>query len=286
MKKLLAILSIILVLALAACGTGKDEDKGKSESAKNESDNQEQVELVIGASSEPHAEILEKAKPILAEKGIKIEIEPYQDYVFPNDDLANGTLDANYFQHIPFLEETKEKTGYDLDYIDGIHVEPLGVYSKDIASLDDIDDNTEVIMSNSVADHGRILSLFEENGLITLKDGIDKANATLDDIVENPKKLKFSPDYEPALLPEFYNSEDDVLVAINTNYAIGAGLSPLNDALFIEDKDSPYVNVIAVRTEDKENKALKTLVDVLHSKEIQDFILKEYNGAIVPVDGK
>ncbi|MDY0405214.1 MetQ/NlpA family ABC transporter substrate-binding protein [Virgibacillus sp. 179-BFC.A HS] len=277
MKKVLLGLSILLILALAACGGSNDKSKDNAKGDK---------EIVIGASSEPHAEILEQAKPILKEKGIKLVIKPYQDYVLPNDDLANGDLDANYFQHIPYLKQTVKDTGYDLTYIDGIHIEPMGVYSKDIKSVDDIKKGTEVIMSNSVSDHGRILMLFEKEGLIKLKDGVDKENATLDDIAENPKDLKFSPDYEAAMLPELYNTEKNVLVAINTNYAIQAGLNPLEDALFIEDKDSPYVNVIAVRSEDKDNKALNTLVDVLHSKKIQDFILDKYKGAVVPVDGE
>ncbi|MFD2208400.1 MetQ/NlpA family ABC transporter substrate-binding protein [Virgibacillus halophilus] len=273
MKKILLLISVVLILGLAACG-GDKKDNAKGEK-----------EIIVGASSEPHAEILEKAKPILKKKGIKLTIKPYQDYVLPNDDLANGDLDANYFQHIPYLEQTKKDTGYDLDYIDGIHIEPMGVYSKDIKNVDDIKKGTEVIMSNSVADHGRVLSLFEKQGLIKLKDGIDKTNATIKDIAENPKNLKFSADNEAAFLPELYNSEKNVLVAINTNYAIGAGLNPLKDALFIEGKDSPYVNVIAVRAEDKKNKELNKLVDVLHSKEIQDFILDKYKGAIVPVGG-
>src|SRR5699024_10355195 len=135
-------------------------------------------------------------------------------------------------------------------------------------------------------DHGRILSLFEEAGLITLEDGINVDDVTLDDIVENPKDLTFSPDYEPAILPELYESESDILAAINTNYAIDAGLKPEEDALFVEPDDSPYANVIAVQSEDKDNEALQTLVDVLHSDDIQDFIEKEYDGAIVPVSNE
>src|SRR5699024_6228839 len=125
----------------------------------NESEN---VNLTIGAQSIPHAEILEEAKPLLEEKNITIEIEEYQDFVLPNDDLSSGELDANYFQHIPYLEETVEDTGYDLDYIGKIHIEPMGVYSRDITNVDEIEDGTEVILSNSVSDHGRVLSLFEE----------------------------------------------------------------------------------------------------------------------------
>lgn len=271
MKKTLTLTIVILVgLLLAACG--------------GESEETEEEKIVVGAQSVPHAEILEEAAPILEEEGIILDIEPYEDFVLPNDDLANGDLDANYFQHIPYLEQTVEDTGYDLDYIDAIHVEPMGVYSQNIKGIDDIPEGTEVILSNSVADHGRILALFEEQGLITLDEDVDDIeSATLDDIVENPKNLTFSPDYEPAFLPEIYESEEDTLVVINTNYAINAGLNPLEDALFIEGEESPYVNVIAVKSEDKDNENLNKLVDVLQSEDIQDFIIEKYEGAILPV---
>ncbi|MBP2076510.1 MetQ/NlpA family ABC transporter substrate-binding protein [Oceanobacillus polygoni] len=275
MKKILAFVAFALVLLLAACG-GNDSDNGSSE---------ETAEITVGASSTPHAEILEEAQPLLEEQGITLHIEEYQDYILPNDDLDNGTLDANYFQHIPYLNQTVEDTGYEIESIGAIHVEPMGVYSKGIASVDDIEDGTEVILSNSVSDHGRVLALFEQEGLITLDESVEKSAATIDNIVDNPKNLVFSPDYEPAFLPELYESEDDTLAVINTNYAIGAGLNPLEDALFIEGEESEYVNVIAVRSEDADNEGLKKLIDVLHSEEIQNFITENYEGAVVPVGG-
>jgi len=270
MKKIITLTtSLLFILFLAACG--------------GDSASEDTNEIIVGASSVPHAEILEEAKPILEEEGITLEIEPYEDYVLPNDDLANGDLDANFFQHIPHLEQTVEDTGYELDYIAPIHIEPMGVYSKGIKDIDSIPDGTEVILSNSVADHGRVLALFANEGLITLDEDADEENATFDDIVDNPKNLVFSPDYEAAFLPELYHSEENVLVAINTNYAINAELNPMEDALFIEGDESPYVNVIAVKEEDIENEALNTLVDVLHSKELQDFMIEKYEGAVVPV---
>ena len=278
MKKLFALLAVSFALILAACGGDNNKSDNNAEGGSDDS-----TVIKIGASSEPHAKILEEAEPLLEEKGIELDIEPYEDYVLPNDDLESGELDANYFQHIPYLEQTVEDTGYDLKHIGGIHIEPMGVYSKSIHSIDDIEKGTEVILSNSVADHGRVLALFENEGLITLKDGVDVEEATIDDIEDNPKDLKFTADYEPAFLPEIYEAEEDTLVVINTNYAIEAGLSPLEDALFIESDDSPYVNVIAVKAEDVDDEALNTLVDVLHSEEMQDFILDEFGGAIVPV---
>ncbi|WP_068672828.1 MetQ/NlpA family ABC transporter substrate-binding protein [Oceanobacillus sp. Castelsardo] len=270
MKKIIGSLVVLLfTVVLTACG-GSSNDESKNE-------------ITIGASSTPHAEILQEAKPLLEEEGITLNIEQYQDYILPNDDLESGELDANYFQHIPYLEETVEKTGYDLDYIDGIHVEPMGIYSKNIKSEEEIPDGAEVIISRSIADHGRILALFEAQGLITLDENVKKAEATVDDIVDNPHNFTFSADVDAGLLPEMYESEADTLVAINTNYAIEAGLNPLEDALFIEDENSPYVNVVAVRSEDKDNEAIKKLVEVLHSEEIQNFILEKYEGAVVPV---
>jgi len=280
MKKFYALLAALLVLVLAACGSS-DDDKASSNK-----DGDKETVIKIGASSTPHAEILKKAEPILEKKGIKLEIKKYQDYVFPNDDLASGDLDANYFQHIPYLEDTKEKTGYKITHIGGIHIEPMGVYSKNVKSVKDIKKGTEVVLSRSVADHGRILALFEKEGLIKLKDGVDIQKATVKDIVENKKDLKFSADVDAPALPEIYSKEEDALVAINTNYAIQAKLNPLKDALFIEGGESPYVNVIAVQEKDKDNKDLKEVVNVLHSKEIQDFIKEKYKGAVVPVDGK
>lgn len=290
MKKILSLLALSLVLLLAACGTGGDEEENTNgaDSAEDTTENategtDEPVEIVIGASSTPHAEILEEAIPLLEEEGITLTIETYQDFVLPNEDLESGTLDANYFQHIPFIEQTIADTGYDLDYIDGIHIEPMGVYSQNITSIDEIEDGTEVIISRSIPDHGRILSLFEQQGLLTLDEDVEKATATVDDIVDNPKNLIFSADVDALLLPEMYESEGDALVAINTNYAIGANLNPLEDALFIEDENSEYVNIIGVRAEDKDNEALNKLVEVLQSEEIQKFMLENYEGAIVPV---
>ncbi|WP_163971576.1 MetQ/NlpA family ABC transporter substrate-binding protein [Oceanobacillus halotolerans] len=271
MKKGILFIIILIVVLLTACGDESSSDENT---------------IKVGASSVPHAEILEEAKPLLEEEGITLEIEPYEDYVLPNDDLANGDLDANYFQHIPFLNQTIDDTGYDLDYIGGIHIEPIGVYSQTIESVDAIPEGTEVLLSNSVPDHGRILSLFEEEGLLVLDESVKKSEATIDDIVENPKNLTFSPDYDPAILPEYYESEEETLVVINTNYAIGAGLNPVEDAIFVEGEESEYVNVVAVQSEDKNNEALNTLVDILHSQEIQNFIKEEYEGAVVPVGGE
>ncbi|GGM35768.1 lipoprotein [Paraliobacillus quinghaiensis] len=267
MKKFITVLVLLSVgVILAACGNASGEDVIK-----------------VGATSTPHAEVLEEAKPLLEEEGITLEIETYQDYILPNQDLESGEIDANYFQHIPYFETEQEEKGYDFVNLGGIHVEPMGVYSKGIPSIDAIEEGTEVIMSRAVADHGRILSLFEAKGLIKLAEGVKKSEATIDDIVENPLDLEFKPDVNAEFLIETYRNEEDVLVAINTNYAIEADLSPVDDSLFVEGAASEYVNIIAARAEDKDDEKLNKLVEVLQSEEIQSFITEKYNGEVVAV---
>ncbi|WP_243356270.1 MetQ/NlpA family ABC transporter substrate-binding protein [Bacillus litorisediminis] len=283
--------SLILILAfalvLAACGTANNENEGAEGNGDANNDAaEEKTTLVVGASNVPHAVILEQAKPILAEKGIELQIEEYTDYIFPNQDLDNGTLDANYFQHIPYLEAQIAEHGYEFVNAGGIHIEPIGVYSKKYDSLQDLPEGAVIIMSNSIPDHGRILTMLEQEGLIKLDENVDKTKAEIKDIVENPKNLQFEYDYEAALLPQLYEEGEGDAVLINSNYAIDNGLNPLEDAIALEDKDSPYVNVIAVRKGDENSEAIQTLVEVLRSEEIQNFILEEYNGAVVPVSGE
>lgn len=281
MKKWLSLLfTLTLVLVLTACGGASEE---KDDSAANESEKEETTKLVIGASNVPHAEILEEAKPLLAEKGIELQIETFQDYVLPNQALDAGDLDANYFQHIPYFETQIKENGYEFANAGGIHIEPIGIYSKKYKSLSELPEKAKVIISNSVADHGRVLSLLEKEGLITLKDGIDKTAATLEDIVENPKNLEFDTEYAAELLPQIYNNDEGDILLINSNYAIDAGLNPLEDSIALESgENNPYVNIIAVRSGDEKKEEIKALVEVLHSKEIQDFILEKYEGAVVP----
>lgn len=266
MKKILSIVLLFAVMAIAtACGN--DENK-----------------LVVGATPEPHAEILEQAKPLLKEKGIDLEIKVIGDYVTPNTALAAGDLDANYFQHIPYLkQQMAENKDFDFVNAGGIHIEPIGVYSKRYKSLDELPDGATILMSSSVADHGRMLALLQQEGLIKLKEGVDPTAAHIEDIVENPKNLKFKADVEAAMLPQAYKNDEADAILINTNYALQADLNPMEDAIALEGKDSPYVNIIAVNKGDEDNENIKALVEVLQSKEIQDFIKEKYKGAVVPV---
>lgn len=272
MKKVLTGITLgASILALAACGS-----EGGSSSG-------DDTTLTVGASNVPHAEILEQVKPILEEQGIELEIETYQDYVLPNQDLDSGDLDANYFQHIPYLESQIADNGYDFVNAGGIHIEPIGLYSKKFGSIDELPDGATILMSNSVADHGRVLSMLEQAGLIKLDESVEKTSATIEDVVENPKNIQFDPNYEAALLVQMYEQEEGDAVLINSNYALDAGLNPIEDSIAIEDSNSPYVNVIAVNAGDEENEAIVALVEALHSQEIQDWILEEWAGSVVPV---
>ena len=272
-KKLSFILVLCFTLILAACGSSEDSGSGDGDKKK----------LTVGASNVPHAEILEQAKPLLKEKGIDLEIEVFNDYVMPNKALEDGSIDANYFQHIPYFEQQVAENEYDFANAGGIHIEPIGVYSKKYDSLEDLPNGAEIIMSSSVADHGRILSMLEAEGLITLKEDVNKVEATVDDIAKNPKKLTFKTDIEAPMLTQVYNNDEGDAVLINSNYAIDADLVPAEDAIALESpEDNPYVNIIAVRTEDKDNEAIKTLVEVLQSEDIKTSINEEYKGSVIP----
>lgn len=272
-KKLIAgLLTGALALSLAACG-----------SSDNASDSKETT-IKIGASNVPHAKILEKAEPILEKEGINLEIEEYQDYVLPNKDLDSGDLDANFFQHIPYLETQIADNGYDFVNAGGIHIEPIGIYSQKHKTLEDLPEGATIIISSSVADQGRTLILLEAKGLITLKEGIDKTTATIKDIDTNPKKLVIDDKTAPEMLVQMYKNNEGDAVIINSNYAIDAGLTPTEDSIAIEDSESPYVNVVAVKKGDENKEEIKELVKVLHSKEIQDYITEEWKGSVVPVN--
>lgn len=244
--------------------------------------------LVVGASYVPHAEILEVAKPILAKDGINLVIVPFQDYILPNTALAGGDIDANYFQHIPYLDSVladhaKDPT-YDFVSAGPIHIEPIGIYSKKWKTLQDLPPGGKVILGDAVSEEGRILSIFEREGVIKLKDGVNKTQARITDIVENPKNLQFLPSVErPLLAQAFLNGEGDAVV-INANYALDAGLDPVKDPIAVESgENNPYANIVAVRKENAQKPEVIKLVEVLHSQPVRDFILEKYKGAVIPV---
>lgn len=264
-------------------------NEAENNTADNEADNEAAEEdfetLVVGASNVPHAEILEFATPLLEEEGVELEIVTFNDYILPNQALDEGELDANYFQHVPYFESQIEEFDYDFANKGGIHIEPIGIYSQDYGSLEELPEGADIIMSSSVADHGRILMMLQEQDLITLEDGVG-IEATIDDIAENPNDFNFQDNVEAALLPTAYENNEADAVLINSNYALDAGLNPTEDSIAIEsaDGDNPYANIIAVNSEDEGDERTDILVDVLMSDEVRDFIDEEYDGAVVPVE--
>ncbi|MDT2747831.1 MetQ/NlpA family ABC transporter substrate-binding protein [Vagococcus fluvialis] len=275
MKKKLLGLGLVTVLAigLAACGGNKEtSDKGKAK--------EDDKTIVVGASPTPHAEILEEAKPLLKEKGYDLEVKVFQDYVLPNKALEQKEIDANYFQHIPYLEKEILDKGYDFANAGSIHIEKMAFYSKNVKSADDVKDGATVLVSNSQSDWGRVITILQDAGLVKVKDGVELTKATFDDIEENPKNLKFKYDIDPAILTTAYQNDEADLIAINANFAENIGLNPEKDGVFVEKDNSPYANVIATRTEDKDSEKIKALIEVLHSEKIKDFITEKWNGTI------
>ena len=246
------------------------------------------ISLRVGASPTPHAVILEHVKPILAEQGYDLQITIFQDYVLPNIGLVDDELDANYFQHLPYLNQYNAERGTDIVSAAGIHIEPIGIYSKVYSSLDNLPNGTRVIMSNSVSDRGRLLALLEDKGLITLVDGLDPyedAITSLEDaIATNPKNLTFEANIDAGMLVQAYNYESNCIVLINTNYALDGGLNPLEDALTLElgSQDNPYVNILAVNAGDEQDPGIVALINVLLSESVQTWIEEEFEGAVVP----
>ena len=234
--------------------------------------------LKVGASPTPHAAILEEIKPLLAKEGIELKIIEFQDYVQPNLALAEGELDANFFQHIPYLEQFSKDHRLNLTYIAKVHIEPMGVYSKKVTSLTQLRDKAVVVIPNDPTNCGRALLLLQLAKLIELRKGVGLAATELD-IAKNPKGLQVKP-LEAAQLPRTLAEVD--LAVINTNYALPANLVPTRDALFIEGSESPYANVLAVKEADKNNPALQKLAKALNSSIVKEYLLKNYQGDIVP----
>ena len=277
-KKFLSLaLALVLSLSLAACGSKKEEAPAAAP-ADTPAETTAPVVLNVAASSTPHAEILEQVVDVLAEQGIDLQIHEYGDYVVPNTAVEEGEEDANYFQHIPYLESFNEKEGTHLVSVGGIHIEPMGVYAGKTASLEELPDGAEIAIPNDPTNEGRALLLLEAQGLIKLADS-SNLEATPNDIVENPKNLTFK-ELEAAMIP---NAVDEVdLSVINVNYALEAGFNPTEDALAIEDANSPYVNIVAVKEGNENNPAVLALVEALQSDTVRDFINETYGGAVVP----
>lgn len=261
MKKAVLLLVVVSLLAvLTACGS-KDDTK-----------------LVVGATAIPHAEILNHIAPALEKEGIKLEVKEFSDYVLPNTQLDEKQLDANFFQHKPYLDSQIAERGLKLVSIGNVHVEPFGAYSNKIKSIDELADGATIAIPNDASNGGRALLLLEKQGLIKLK-GDAGLTPSKNDIVDNPKQLKIK-ELAAEMLPRVLDEVE--LALINTNYALLADLNPMSDALFIEDKDSPYANILVTREDNKDSDAIKKLMAALQSDDVKKFIEDKYEGSIVP----
>ena len=274
-KLLLLLIAAAGVLFAAGCSRNKsDVESGATEEA---------MKIVVGATPTPHAEILNVAKEVLAEEGYELEIVEFTDYIQPNKMLESKELDANYFQHKPYLDDYNEENKTDLVSIAAIHYEPLGIYPGKTKTLEELKDNAQVAVPNDTTNEARALLLLEAQGLIKLRENAG-LKATINDIVENPKNLKII-EIEAAQLARSLPDVD--IAVINGNYAIQAGLNVATDALAMEEKDSlaatTYANIVAVRSGDEEREDLKALVKALTSEKVKKFIEEKYQGSVVPV---
>lgn len=265
-KILLTLLTAAITTALAGCGTKENTN----------------TVIKVGANITPHSEILEEAKPLLEEKGITLEIVQLEDSITPNTGVIEGSLDANYFQHAPYLEQFNKENGSDLVSIGAIHYEPFGIYAGRVTDLKDLPDGALVAVPNNVTNEARALLLLEQEGILTLDENAG-INATVEDITDNPKNIQFkelAPEQLVAALPDV-----DIAV-INGNYAIEGGLH-VSQALAVEADDglaaTTYGNIIATSPDKADDPALKTLVEVLQGEEIKKFIEGKYDGAVVPL---
>ena len=292
MKKLLLIFSALLLVVFAA-GCGGDKKPASSGAS---SSGGAKVTLTVGASPVPHAEILEHIKPVLAKENIDLKIIEFSDYVQPNMALGDKELDANFFQHKPYLLDfIEEHKHLKLRSAGTVHVEPMGVYSKKIKNLSGLDEGGIVSIPSDPTNGGRALLLLDAAGVISVKHmniqenpkgagSIDSTispdiRATVRDIEKNSKNLQFK-EIEAAQLPRSLNDVD--IAVINTNFAMQADMNPMKDALFIEDKSSPYANIVAVREGDEKRPEIKALMKALQSDDVREFINEKYKGSIVP----
>ncbi|MCX8744975.1 MetQ/NlpA family ABC transporter substrate-binding protein [Snodgrassella sp. B3882] len=278
-KLLLTLLSLTAVASLlTACNQKTEETGAQASSAASNTPVVSKTTIKVAATPVPHAEILAVVKPILEKEGVDLEIVQMTDYVRPNLALDEKDVDANYMQHKPYLDDFVQKRGLKLTSIANVHVEPMGIYSKKITSLNDVGDGATVTIPNDATNGGRALLLLQKAGLLKLKDNAGVA-ATVNDIVDNPKNLKITA-LEAPQLPRTLN--DATLAVINTNFAMEANLVPTKDALFIEQKDSPYANILVVRSGDENRPEIVKLKQALTSPEVKKFIGEKYKGAIIP----
>lgn len=273
----LALAGVLVVGALTGCGSSKSESSDKKTDDKK---------ITVAASATPHAEILEEAKTLLKDKGYELEVKVFDDYVQPNNVVESGEFDANYFQHVPYLEQFNEKKGTHLVVAGKIHYEPFGIYPGTKKDLKDIAKGDKIAVPNDTTNEARALLLLQDNGIIKLKDGVG-IKATVNDIEENPNNIEIV-ELEAAQVPRVVN--EVAYVVLNGNYALEANYTVKKDALAYEKSDSEaaktYVNVIAVKEGNENSEKIKALVDVLKSDSIKKFINEKYDGAVIVYDGE
>ena len=274
------VLAGALTLSLAGCSTPSSSENSSS-SSQSSSQEAQTITIKVGASPAPHAEILEVVKPLLAEEGINLEVTEFTDYIIPNEAVEGGDLDANYFQHQPYLTDFNATRGTHLVSIASVHFEPLGVYPGKIQTIDALPDGGVIAVPNDTSNEARALQLLESLGLIELKEGVG-LEATPWDIVSNPKNLTFQ-ELEAAQLVNVLPDVD--LAVINGNYAVDAQIT--DTILASEDKESEgattYANILVVREGDEQRPELQKLAEALQSEEVKTFIESTYNGVVVPV---
>ena len=273
----LALAGVLVVGALTGCGSSKSESSDKKTDDKK---------ITVAASATPHAEILEEAKTLLKDKGYELEVKVFDDYVQPNNVVESGEFDANYFQHVPYLEQFNEEKGTHLVVAGKIHYEPFGIYPGTKKDLKDIAKGDKIAVPNDTTNEARALLLLQDNGIIKLKDGVG-IKATENDIEENPNNIEIV-ELEAAQVPRVVN--EVAYVVLNGNYALEANYTVKKDALAYEKSDSEaaktYVNVIAVKEGNENSEKIKALVDVLKSDSIKKFINEKYDGAVIVYDGE
>ena len=273
----LALAGVLVVGTLTGCGSSK------SESSEKKTDDKK---ITVAASATPHAEILEEAKTLLKDKGYELEVKVFDDYVQPNNVVESGEFDANYFQHVPYLEQFNEEKGTHLVVAGKIHYEPFGIYPGTKKDLKDIAKGDKIAVPNDTTNEARALLLLQDNGIIKLKDGAG-IKATVNDIEENPNNIEIV-ELEAAQVPRVVN--EVAYVVLNGNYALEANYTVKKDALAYEKSDSEaaktYVNVIAVKEGNENSEKIKALVDVLKSDSIKKFINEKYDGAVIVYDGE
>lgn len=275
-KKLIGLLTGIAVLGTVVTGCGGQQAENK---ATQETGTTGPKTVVVGATPVPHVEILKEIQPLLEKKGVKLEIKDFADYTIINKALAEQEVDANFFQHQPYLDDSNQKNGYDLVATTNVHIEPLGIYSKKVTSLEEVKEGATVAIPNDATNGGRALQLLAQAGVVKLKDGVGVA-ATKLDIVENPKKVQIQ-ELDAAILAR--TLEDVDLAVINGNYALDAKLVPSKDALQLESgENNPYANILVVRKGDENREEIKALGEALNSPEVKAFIEQKYQGSVIP----